>query len=171
MNILWKCIISVGFLCESPKNWRNCAFPQIFYTRNFGEISVFYAVPIRRYTIIIQNKYTTCAEYWATRYLFQIYEDKYTTGQKFIGRVFAYFEFHALVWLLHWTPQTFLSTEISQREGELQMFQKNQAPLFVLTFNIVCSNNGTCDVSNGLDIIQRNDYDVVSFLLFLCSFF
>ena len=38
-------------------------FPQIFYTRNFGEISVFYAVPVRRYTIIIQNKYTTCAEY------------------------------------------------------------------------------------------------------------
>ena len=51
------------------------------------------------------------------------------------------------------------------------MFQKNQAPLFVLTFNIGCSNNGTCDVSNGLDIIQRNDYDVVSFLLLLCSFF
>ena len=44
------------------------------------------------------------------------------------------------------------------------MFQKNQAPLFVLTFNIGCSNNGTCDVSNGLDIIQRNDYDVVSFI-------
>ena len=167
MNILWKCIISVGFLCESPKNWRNCAFPQIFYTRNFGEISVFYAVPVRRYTIIIQNKYTTCAEYWATRYF------KYmrTNTQQDKNSLEEFFEFHALVWLLHWTPQTFLSTEISQREGELQMFQKNQAPLFVLTFNIVCSNNGTCDVSNGLDIIQRNDYDVVSFLLFLCSFF
>ena len=46
------------------------------------------------------------------------------------------------------------------------MFQKNQGRLFVLTFYIGCSNNGTCDVSNGLDIIRRNDYDVVSFICF-----
>ena len=29
---------------ESPETMRNCAFPQNFYTRKLGEITVFFAV-------------------------------------------------------------------------------------------------------------------------------
>ena len=43
-KFLWKGTVSVEFWEIRPKLCGNCVFPQNFHTRNFGEISVFYAV-------------------------------------------------------------------------------------------------------------------------------
>ena len=44
VKILWKGTVSSQFWENRPKLWGNCALPQNFYTRKFGEMTVFYAV-------------------------------------------------------------------------------------------------------------------------------
>ena len=45
MEILWKGTVLALFRANRPKQCGNCPFPQNFYTRKSGKITVFFAVP------------------------------------------------------------------------------------------------------------------------------